>query len=163
MHLAFERVEAAAGPRLVTIAESTDLVLRDVVIANRAHPIAGNDNFAILARQMVPGLDPGGDGGPAARGRILHYDQRLVLHAAAEEIAGNRADARRGAAEDEIKQVGEMNRVGEHDAGIVARPFEPAETSAQDADLTEFSGADRVAHPLRGAIESEDVADLQDA
>ena len=54
-----------------------------------------------------------------------------------------------------------MNRVGKTYAAVVARAFEAAEIAAQNLHPPELSFLDCVAQPLRGRVESENVADLQ--
>ena len=75
----------------------------------------------------------------AMRRRVFHHDQGFVLHPARQKVLGHGGNARRRAVQDEIEQVDEMDPVGEHHAGIVARAFEAAEASAQDPHLPEFA------------------------
>ena len=75
----------------------------------------------------------------------------------------NGQDAGRRGVEKIVEQIHKMDAVGEHHAAVVARSLESAEMSAQDVDPPKFARLNGVANPLRGRIEAEDVADLQDA
>src|SRR5208337_3113392 len=69
----------------------------------------------------------------------------------------------RECAEQEIKQVHEMNAVGKHHTAIAARAFEAAEMAAQHVHPAKIASLDGVAQPESGGVETEDVADLEDA
>ena len=160
MRRPFQRFDRAVAGNM-SILECLDLVLRHIVIAHRRRVCANDRDFAELTRRMIACLDCREYW--RALGAIIFQDnQRFVVHSAIEEIPKHSVNAARRGSEKEVKEIDEVNAVGEGDTGILPRTLEAAESRAQHPELPELALHDRIAQPKRRRIEPKNVSYLQD-
>src|SRR5262245_18044746 len=135
MHRALHRFYFSAFAD-VTILESFDFVLRNVVIADRRRIFPDDRQLADFARQMVTGFDRRHDW-RAAVAIVFENNQRLIIHLffATHKVAHHGVHTSRRASEQKTKQIDEMNAVGKRYASIAARTFEAAKVGTQHFDF----------------------------
>src|ERR1043166_2147812 len=132
----------------VTILESFDFVLRNVVIANRGRIFSDNCQLADFSRPMITGLDRRQNRRTFAA-VVFQNNQRLVIHFAfaSEKISHHRVHSAWRSSKKKMKQIDEMNAVREGDSSVLSRAFEAAEVRAQHLNFAETILRDRVTHP----------------